>query len=177
MSIQAGPPESEQERSACLLLVFSLTEGDFRPMNEGHKNLSQPLSKLSSQIDAVTEKAVALTKRLNAEQLRQRPGPNAWSVAECIRHLNITSEEYLPILDEALKRARHQQVPQKANLKMDVMGRLLKWSLEPPTRFKVKTTAQFEPSDTQSTEDLLPSFAALQQELKMRIESERPCYR
>jgi len=140
-------------------------------MNQGHNDLSPPLSKLSFQIDAVTENAVALVKGLSAEQLRQRPGPNAWSVAECIRHLSITSEEYLPILEEALKRARHQLGSPKATLKMDLMGRVLKWSLEPPARFKVKTTAQFEPSGTQSIEDLPPSFATLQQELKIRIES------
>jgi hypothetical protein len=133
-------------------------------------NLSSQLAEISAQLDAATREASAVIQGLSPAQLHQRAAPDSWSVAECIVHLNMTSKEYLPILDEALERARQAGATDTRSLKMDVMGRMLRWMLEPPVRFKTKTTNQFQPQDVEPLEEVLPAFVSLQGELKTRVE-------
>jgi hypothetical protein len=42
---------------------------------------------------------------LSIEQLRWRPDARHWSIAECLHHLNLTLELYLPKIDDAICRA------------------------------------------------------------------------
>ena len=48
---------------------------------------------------------------------------------------------------------------------------ILLWSLEPPPRFRVKTTAPFKPVDVEPVAEVLPAFLALQDELRKRVEA------
>ena len=139
-------------------------------MNETRHTLSPQLERVIAEMDLATEKASAVVNGLTEGQLKQRVDPNSWSVAECIVHLNMTSKEYLPLLDEALERANQEGTTRKPKLKMDVMGRMLKWSLEPPARLKVKTTNQFQPQDIEPIGELLTTFGSLQEQLKARIQ-------
>jgi hypothetical protein len=137
----------------------------------GELDLSPQLAEITMQVDAATERASAVIKGLTSDQLKQRVNPNSWSVAECIVHLNMTTKEYLPLLDDVLNRAGAEGPAGSRKLKMDVMGRLLKWSLEPPPRLKTKTTNQFQPKDLEPIEALLPTFVSLQDQLKSRIQT------
>lgn len=139
-------------------------------MTDSQPKLSPQLETLAAELDLATEKVTALVKGLPEEQLKQRVDPNSWSVAECIFHLNLTSKEYLPLLDEALESARQAETSQKTKLKMDLMGRMLKWALEPPARLKTKTTNQFQPQHVEPIGELLTTFTSLQEQLKARIE-------
>src|SRR5690242_12547349 len=40
---------------------------------------------------------------LSLEQLRWRPGPLRWSIAECLDHLDITLGLYLPKIEKAIQ--------------------------------------------------------------------------
>jgi hypothetical protein len=51
---------------------------------------------------------------------------------------------------------------------MDMMGRLLKWSLEPPVRFRFKTGSAFQPVAAEP-QGILPEFVSLQQQLIERF--------
>ncbi len=137
-------------------------------MSSDNKSLSDQLSDIVEQLDSATREVFTTVNGLSAEQLMQRPAPNSWSVAECVAHLNISSKEYLPILSEALARAP-RETSAKSNLKMDVMGRILKWSLEPPYKMKTKTIGQFEPVAIGSPDHLAKTFGDLQEELKTKI--------
>jgi hypothetical protein len=41
---------------------------------------------------------------LSLEQLRWRPDARCWSIAECLDHLNLTLDLYLPKIDDAIVR-------------------------------------------------------------------------
>jgi DinB family protein len=45
---------------------------------------------------------------LSIEQLRWRPDARHWSIAECLDHLNLTLEMYLPKIDAAIAGARRK---------------------------------------------------------------------
>ena len=48
---------------------------------------------------------------------------------------------------------------------MDLMGRVIKFSLEPPPKLKSVTAQRFEPLVTEPLEEILPTFLELQNQL------------
>ncbi len=51
------------------------------------------------------DRALRLADSLDHAQFNWKPAGDRWSVAECLYHLNVISERYLPVLREALERA------------------------------------------------------------------------
>ena len=89
-----------------------------------------------------------LVRAIPRERWGQRSDPDRWSVAECVAHLNLTSATYLPLLDEALERARAARATAPARYHRDPVGWLLWKLMGPPVRIRTKTIAQFLPSST-----------------------------
>src|SRR6266700_803757 len=121
---------------------------------------SDQLAEMKRQFESCSAAAEQLVKSLAEGDLMQRPGNQGWSVAECIQHLTVTTQLYLPILDSSLQGAPAGSGPYK----MDWKGRMLKWVLEPPYRMKAKTLPSMEPKVADARQ-VLPDFLASQQQL------------
>ena len=113
---------------------------------QSQRPLAAQLAEIKLQLDAASQRARTLVDGLSPEQMKRRPRPDQWSVAECLVHLNVTSQEFLPILRAAFERAGEERTTGVRTFKLDFMGRLLKWTLEPPPKFRMKTTEKFQPS-------------------------------
>lgn len=59
--------------------------------------------RLISALAASDRRAERVAKGLSADQLNWRPRPDAWSVGQCLEHLRITNEVYLPAISIALE--------------------------------------------------------------------------
>jgi hypothetical protein len=59
--------------------------------------------RLIFELEAADRRAESVAKELNAEQLNWKPRPDAWSVGQCLEHLRITNEVYLPAISLALE--------------------------------------------------------------------------
>jgi hypothetical protein len=66
--------------------------------------------RIISELDAADRRAVALAKHLNAAQLNWQPRPGAWSIGQCLEHLRIGNEVYLPAIAAALEGRKHASV-------------------------------------------------------------------
>ena len=110
-----------------------------------------------------------LAEALPEERWSVRRVPGAWSVAECVAHLNLTSQAYLPVLAEGLERARAIGGPAPARYRMDPVGALISLAAGPMLRIggkrvgKGKTPASFVPSGVLPREHLLAEFDRLQE--------------
>jgi hypothetical protein len=133
--------------------------------------MNAQLTDLVDQIDRASRDASGLAEALGADRLAARPAPEAWSPAENLAHLSLTTRAFLPLFDAALAEARERDLRSDGSYKMDLWGRFLRWSLEPPPRFRVKTTAPFQPVEVEPVAEVLPSFLALQEELRKRVEA------
>lgn len=135
-------------------------------------NLHPQLAEIIWQLDKASESARQLAGQLNRDQLRQRPRPEKWSVAERLVHLNLSSQEELAVIDDVFDRANKESSPSGVTYKMDLLGRFLKWTLEPPPMFwsRIKTTNQFQPMNVEPVEEVLPRFLDLQEQIKVRVE-------
>jgi DinB superfamily len=57
--------------------------------------------RLIAELNAADQKANELVIGLDSKQLNWQPGPVAWSVGQCLEHLCITNEVYLPALSNS----------------------------------------------------------------------------
>jgi hypothetical protein len=67
--------------------------------------------RLISELEVADRRAEAVTKGLTAEQLNWQPRQGAWSIGQCLEHLQLTSEEYLAAISAALEGQQHTTVP------------------------------------------------------------------
>jgi hypothetical protein len=84
-----------------------------------------------------------LLDTLSPEQLNWRPAPAAWSVAECIEHLSITSNMYAPEISAAIRKG-----PRGSGVDAVRYGWLESYfikTLEPPVGMKFKAPKTFAP--------------------------------
>ena len=68
--------------------------------------------RLLEDLKASDEAAGRLTNGLTEEQLNWLPVPGSWSIGQCLEHLCITNEAYLPAITAALEEKSHAPVGQ-----------------------------------------------------------------
>ena len=127
--------------------------------------------RVDAEIAAATDRARTLVDNTPGRLFTVRPTLTQWSAAECIAHLSVSSEMFLPILRRSLDEARNRHLTAAGNPQMDVIGRILRWFLEPPVRSRIKTTAAFVPKSIRAKSEALAEFAALQTQLTELLRS------
>jgi hypothetical protein len=54
------------------------------------------------------DEAFQVAEGLDDAQFNWKPSGESWSVAECLQHLNVVAEAYLPVLEKAVADSRHR---------------------------------------------------------------------
>src|ERR1700741_2286841 len=98
------------------------------------------------------------------ETLHKRRSPSGWSALECVVHLNLATQAMLPGIRQAVE-AAPQSSADKPTYKMDLAGRLLAWSLEPPVFIKMKAPVSAQPLECSGPEPVLQEFDELHAQL------------
>jgi DinB superfamily len=68
----------------------------------GHSGLPKWSQRLISELGSADLRAAAVANGLSPEQMNWQPVPGAWSIAQCIAHLHLANEVYLPAIAAAL---------------------------------------------------------------------------
>ena len=66
---------------------------------------------LIDELDASDQHAIDLARGLSPEQLNWKPTEDVWSVGQCVHHLYVTNEVYLPAISKALDSRPPSPVP------------------------------------------------------------------
>lgn len=122
-----------------------------------------PLEAVEKELNEATRRAWTLVQSTDGRLFTVRPKPMSWSAAECLAHLSISSEMFLPVLRKAIDGARARKTKRKP--KMDVIGRVMAWFLEPPIRRRMATAAPFVPKSTRARNEAFGEFVTLQEKL------------
>jgi hypothetical protein len=128
---------------------------------------------VEKELNAAMQRAWTLVSSTEPRLFTVRPHPAAWSAAECLAHLSLSSESFIPIIRQAIDDGRTRGITSKKNPKMDVFGKVLKWFLEPPIRKKIKTGAPFVPRSVRAKAEAFGEFSALQSKLVDLLEEAR----
>lgn len=125
------------------------------------------LQALLDDFGSARERLHRLQATVPAEKWGQRPSEGSWSVAECVAHLNLTSQAYVGPLREALARGRAAGGAAPARFRRDLLGWMVWRAVRPETRMKVKTSASFVPAIPTAgapAEEIAAEFDRLQDE-------------
>ncbi|HOC19697.1 MAG TPA: DinB family protein [Vicinamibacterales bacterium] len=124
------------------------------------------------QLDAIvaefrdgSDRLHRLADAIPGDEWGRRPRPEAWSVGECVAHLNLTTAAFRPLVEKALNEARRMpkgRVPRRYS--RGLIGGLLWRALSRPGRFKTKTAAAFVPGGAGSLQETMQEFDRLQDE-------------
>lgn len=120
-----------------------------------------PVDEVERELNDATRRAWQLVQSTDGRMFTVRPSTVSWSAAECLAHLSISAEQFLPILRQAIDRS--EKKPRKP--RMDLLGRVLAWFLEPPIRKRVKTSAPFVPKAVRAKAEAFGEFASQQEKL------------
>lgn len=95
-------------------------------------------------------------KELSKEQLNFKANPDSWSVLECVKHLNIYGDFYLPEIEKSIECAFSSD---KKTFKAGVLGNYFVKMIEPKEKLNnMKTMSKFNPSGSSLTVEELTIF-------------------
>jgi hypothetical protein len=132
--------------------------------------LSPQLEDVKRQLLEARERVHRLDDSVSAEDWGRRPAEGQWSIAECVTHLNTTSERYLPLMDAAMQDGRSRGLTGEGPFRTGWLAGLFLRLLEPPYRLRVKTPPAFVPAAIEPSAAVLPRFDGLQGELLARLD-------
>jgi hypothetical protein len=122
------------------------------------------LNAIVADLHAAQRRVHALRQAVSPEAWIRRPAPTRWSPAECVAHLNLTSEAFLPLLRAGVEEARRRG-RSVGRYRRDVFGWLIWRAVTPTGTFKTKTATPFVPAGDLLPDALTAKFDRLQEEL------------
>jgi hypothetical protein len=122
------------------------------------------------RIEAIKRDARELVDSLDDAQLNWRPEQSRWSIAQCLQHVVISGQGYLPRLGELIEAARARSRQHRPPFRPGFVSSWFIRSMEPPPRFKAKTFRAMEPPPRpERRDDVLQSFLVFHDELAVRV--------
>jgi len=70
---------------------------------------NQLITKLQQQTETLLNKAVQEWQMIAPEKFSQQPAEGSWSAKQCIAHLNMYGDYYLPAIEAAILKAKQQK--------------------------------------------------------------------
>ena len=128
------------------------------------------LTRIIDEFEAARVRLHDLVDALPEERWAERADPERWSVAECVAHLNLTTEAYLPVMREALERARESGRAHRGRYRRSPLGWFLTFAVGPLPRLgrlrlgRVRAPAAFVPGGELPRGRVMADFDRLQDE-------------
>jgi hypothetical protein len=135
--------------------------------------LSGELEGYREQFEAVKRDAEGLLAGLSDAQFNWRPAPGAWSIAECLAHLSVTGQFYLPRIDRSIREAREAGRTGRGPFRYGPLQRFFVRGIEPPAKLKFKAPKIFTPMPEHLLSVITPAFMNLQDQLIERLHDAR----
>jgi len=114
------------------------------------------------QFAQLSAEADALASGLSDDQFAWRPSPEAWSVGECLDHLNATARIYLPVIDEGIAEAIRRGLYGGGPYTYNCIGRLFVYIAGPQVPVRAKAPRPFLPVPGRRRQEVLAAFRAYQ---------------
>ena len=130
--------------------------------NQGPLALAREIDDFRKQFEQISADADALVTPLGQEQFVWKPGPNRWSIAECLEHMNASARAYLPAIDEGIADAIRHGAYAEGPFQYNLIGRIFSRLMEPPARFRMRAPIDKQPGPERPKRETLAGFRAYQ---------------
>ncbi len=140
--------------------------------DQSEASLHPDLKECLSRIESVRKRAQAMVEGLSQEQFNWRPNPKRWSIGECLGHLVLSGEKFMPRIEKAIQEGRQKGKTGTGPFKHGFMGNMMvKMSgdatLPPKRRFKAPGFAR--PAATEPLDDTVRRFFSLQDRFEAAV--------
>jgi hypothetical protein len=139
--------------------------------------VQKQLRAVTESLESAQSRLPRLSDKISDKDWNKHPGPDRWSAAECVEHLNLTSKAYVPLLRDAVSRARKSGDPPRKHYRRDPLGWFMSMMIGPIRGLgklrmpRIKTLPAFVPKAGRSPNVILSEFVRLQAELAALIRS------
>jgi hypothetical protein len=133
-------------------------------------SLKPALAEHRRQLDQFAAEADAFVGTLDDDQFHWQPRPGAWSVAECLEHLNVTARVVLPRIDDAIADAVRRGVRGGGRFVLPWADRLVLRSTEPPSRWPMRSPAALRPAPLVPRDQVMSALRDHQQQFIARLQ-------
>ena len=133
--------------------------------------LSAVPARLVKELTAIEAGLRDLLDGVSEQQFHASPGPGAWSIGQCIEHLDLTGRSFFPLWNQAISDGWARALFGAGPFRYNPMLRLWLRSVEPPYRMKIRTREPFRPAGARSKREAVESFVAMHREAIRYIES------
>lgn len=129
------------------------------------------LAEVKRELEHAEARLERLAEGIPAERWSARSDPARWSPAECIAHLNLTSQAYIPLIQQAIGEGRRLPPMTRRRYRRDFVGWMFGTMTRPIPSIgklrigRVKTTTPFVPTGELPQNLLLAEFRRCQLEL------------
>jgi hypothetical protein len=130
--------------------------------NQGPLALTREIDEFRRQFEQIAADADALVSPLGENQFTWKPTATAWSIAECLEHMNATARSYLPAIDEGIADAIRHGAYAEGPFHYSLIGRLFAHLMEPPARLRMRATIDKQPGPHRPKRETLAGFRAYQ---------------
>jgi hypothetical protein len=131
--------------------------------------LVSDLANCLRQLDGVDADAASLLNGMTEMQFHWSPVAAHWSIEQCLVHLVIVGDKYMPILDEAIQNGRADHLLSRGPFHYGFVERWFVRSTEPPPGIRLRTPQSARPPDDQPLPFVIAKFLTMQDDLRKRI--------
>ncbi len=131
---------------------------------------SGQIQALKNELAATSESVKNLFSAHSENDLLRSPAKGGWSAAECLEHMTLTSNSFLPTFAQAREKAVRESLHSSAPYSLDFVGSIFVKILEPPVRFGAPAPPQFLPATPTSAKAALEAFLDSQNQVVKELD-------
>lgn len=123
------------------------------------------MNQIISELEKISAETEMNFGKLSAEQINFKPSANSWSIGQCLEHLIVTNSLYFPAIQNVIDGDHRNNFFSKIPFSVDLIGVLMKNSLNPDQNRKMKTFKIFEPATGNVSSTIIEDFVENNQKL------------
>lgn len=108
---------------------------------------------------------------LSVAQINWKPDIKSWSIGQCFEHLIITNNLYFPNIQKVIDGKHRNNFYTKIPFSVDLIAALMKNSLNPAQKRKMKTFKVFEPATSAVSANIINDFVENNRRLSEMIKA------
>ncbi|HKW34609.1 MAG TPA: DinB family protein [Candidatus Acidoferrum sp.] len=131
--------------------------------------LNSELAEYARQIAELKDQAAALLRGLGYVQYNWRPAADSWSMAQCIAHIVLTDEIYIPVLGKCVVDARARGLLGSGPFRHGRLGNWFVRSMDAPAKRRFKNPKQITPREEQTLAAGLANFNVIHDHILLLV--------
>lgn len=129
------------------------------------------MQKVLIELQKISVDAQETFGKLSPAQINWRPSAASWSVGQCFEHLIVTNDLYFPNIQKVIDGEHRNNFFSKIPFAADLIAVLMKNSLNPEQKRKMKTFKIFEPAARDVSDAIVDDFVENQRKLTALVEA------